>query len=414
MDTSKGNFSLQTLSIESSGRKTVLTPNHLLELVYTENIRSNSIHLTLTVTDTESGFISNLQGMEPVDVGYTDNLSDTTHEMQLYVYDIQNRGVQSDGKLKATLMCCSGELITNAATKLSRRFGQGDGKLISEIVQNDILQNIMGVRNKEVFVEPTKNKFSFISTYWTPFTIIKWIAAKAISQSGSGPNASAGYVFYENIKGYFFESFDGFATKKVSRVFVVGYDPKPGEDRGNKIPIDKITVVSTSDVLQGLNLGSYSSMVMTLDLKDMKYTEYPFNINKYYENVPKMNADAKLPEYFAAFKDKTAATRIMSKIVDTALFTEGTHTQDVTKHISQSSLREKLFYNKEVELEYIGDLNLYIGEVVELVSFKGKSREKDVQNSGKYVVGKITRQFRSAADKMTTKVTLYTDSPGVE
>jgi len=412
MDSSKGNFKLNSLSIETGGGRRQLSPNHLLELVYTENIKSCSIHVEITITDSESGLISNLQGMEPVELSYKDH-EETTHQMLVYVYDIQNRGV-FEGKAKATLMCCSGELITNAATKLSRRFGQGEGKLISDIVETDILKNVLGVRNKAIFIEPTKNKLSFISTYWSPFTIISWIAGKAISQSGSGPNSSAGYVFYENIYGYYFESFDGFSKKDVSRVFVVGYDPEPGEDRGNKIPVDKMTVVSTSDILQGLNLGSYSSMVMTLDLKDMKYTEYPFNINKYYENVPKMNASAKLPQYFAAFEDKTAATRIMSKVVDTALFTEGTHTQDVTKHISQSSLREKLFYNKEVELEYIGDLNLYVGTVVELVSFKGKSREKDVQNSGKYVVGKITRQFRSSADNMTTKVTLYTDSPGVE
>ena len=411
MNSSKGNFTLNTLSIETAGEKRQLSPNHLLELIYTENIRSNSIHLEITITDSETGLISNLQGMEPVEVSYSDN-EENTHEMLVYVYDIQNRGV-FEGKAKATLMCCSGELLTNAATKLSRRFGQGDGKLISDIVENDVLKNVLGVR-KSIFVEQTKNKLSFISPYWTPFTIISWIAGKAISQSGSGPNASAGYVFYENIVGYYFESFDGFSKKDVVKTFVVGYDPEPGEDRGDKIPIDKMTVVSTSDILQGLNLGSYSSMVMTLDLKDMKYTEYPFNINKYYETVPKMNTDAELPTYFAAFEDKTAATRIMSKIVDTALFTEGTHTQDVTKHISQSSLREKLFYNKEVEVEYIGDLDLYIGQVVELVSLKGRSREKDVQNSGKYVVGKITRQFRSSADNMTTKVTLYTDSPGVE
>jgi len=400
------------LDIGVNGESFSFTSNHLLALVYTEDIKTNTIHVEITITDSESGLISNLQGMEPVEISYGDHL-ENIHSMTLYVYDIQNRGI-FEGKAKATLMCCSGELIKNAATKISRRFGQGEGKLISDIVETDILKNTLGVKSKGIFIEPTKNKLSFISTYWSPFTIISWIAGKAISQAGSGPNSSAGYCFYETILGYYFESFDGFSKKDITRTFVVGYDPEPGEDRGNKIPIDKMTVVSTSDILQGLNLGSYSSMVMTLDLKDMKYTEYPFNINKYYENVPKMNADAKLPEYFAAFEDKTAATRIMSKIVDTALFTEGTHTQDVTKHISQSSLREKLFYNKEVELEYVGDLNLYVGTVVELVSFKGKSREKDVQNSGKYVVGKITRQFRSSADKMTTKVTLYTDSPGVE
>lgn len=411
MNKDTGNFTLDALNIGVNGTDYSFTANHLLALVYEEDIKSNTIHVEITITDSETGAISSMQGMEPVLLGYTDH-EENQHACNLVVYDIQDRFV-SEGKAKATLMCCSPEFIQNAAIKLSRRFGAGEGKLISEIVEKDILTNLLSTQ-KTIVAEETKNKFSFISPYWCPFTMIKWLSGKAIGKSGSGPSATAGYCFYENIKGYYFESFDSFAKKPVQRVFIVGYDPEVGEDRGNKIPVDRMTVVSTTDVLKGLNLGSYSSNVMTLDLKDMKYSEFPFNINEYYKTVPKLNQNVDTPLYFSAFKKETSATRIMSKVVDTALFTEGTHTQDFTKHISQSSLREKLFYNKEVELEYVGDLNLYVGDVVELRSYKGKSKEEDVQNSGKYVVGKITREFRSSSDNMTTKVTLYTDSPGVE
>jgi hypothetical protein len=411
MDSSQGNFNLEILDIGVNGESFSFTSNHLLALVYTEDIKTNTIHVEITITDSETAAISNMQGMEPVVLSYTDN-EENTHSCSLVVYDIQDRS-SFEGKAKATLMCCSPEFISNAAIKVSRRFGAGEGKLISEIVEQDVMRSLLKT-NKPVVVEETKNKFSFISAYWCPFTIIKWLAAKGIGKTGSGPNATAGYCFYENIRGYYFESFDSFSKKPVTRVFVVGYDPEIGEDRGNKIPVDKMTVVSTSDVLKGLNLGSYCSNVMTLDLKDMKYSEFPFNINEYYKTVPKLNENTNLPLYYAAFEKDTAATRIMSKLIDTALFTEGTHTQDFTKHISQSSLREKLFYNKEVELEYVGDLSLYVGDVVELVSYKGKTKEKDTKNSGKYVVGKIIREFRSATDNMTTKVTLYTDSPGVE
>ena len=81
---------------------------------------------------------------------------------------------------------------------------------------------------------------------------------------------------------------------------------------------------------------------MTVDMKDMKYTEHPFNINEYYKNVPRLN-DSTLPSYFDGFDKKTSPTRIMSKIVDTALFTEGTYSKDFTKQISQSALRENYF-----------------------------------------------------------------------
>ena len=44
----------------------------------------------------------------------------------------------------------------------------------------------------------------------------------------------------------------------------------------------------------------------------------------------------------------------------------------------------------------------------------GREREQDFANSGKYVIGKVERTFKSSEDKMTTKLTLYTDSDGQE
>ena len=105
----------------------------------------------------------------------------------------------------------------------------------------------------------------------------------------------------------------------------------------------------------------------------------------------------------------------MSKISDSALFTSGKYTQGFTKQLSQSSLREKLFYNKKVVVEFVSDYSLEIGEVVQLDIYKGTSdREQDYANSGKYVIGRIERTFKSSEDKMTSRLTLFTDSDGEE
>ena len=84
----------------------------------------------------------------------------------------------------------------------------------------------------------------------------------------------------------------------------------------------------------------------------------------------------------------------------------------MTKQLSQSSLREKLFYAKSAEVEYIGTNELTVGDVVEVLAFKGKDRETDYDNSGKYVIGRVEKQFLSQDDKMSTRLILYTDSPG--
>ena len=405
------NFKLVNIAIGIEGTDYAFNINQLLSLKYTESIKSASIRIEVQLTDTRDGILSALQGMEPIYFEFEDH-KENTFSTNLVVYDIQDR-VVVDGKSKASLLCCSPDLVNNASAKISRRFGSGGGKSIDKIVEEDILTNILSTGREIVEISPTKNKFSFVACYWSPFTIIKWLATKAIPAGGSGANVSAGYAFFENAQGYNFISYDDFAKKEYRKKMIVGYEePELGDVDEDIIPIQNMRVVHAGDVLSGLNYGSYSSKFMTFDVQDMSYTEHSFNISKYYKDVPKMNGDVELPTYFEKFEKTTAPTRIMSKIMDTALFTEGTMTQDSTKQVAQSALREKLFYSKEVDVEYVGDMDLFAGDIIELTTYKGRERSLDESNSGIYVVGQIEREFISSNDQMTTRVKLFTDSPG--
>ena len=391
--------------------------NQLLYAKYTEDIRQASMTMEVQITDSETGFLSDLKGMEPVFIRIADSKNETELGGEFVIYDIQDRR-NVGGKSSAVLMLCTPDFINNAANKVSRRFGKGMGIKIHDIVRKEILGDLMGIAEERLLnFEPCVNNFSFVSPYWNPFTAIRWLAAKAIpAKKGSGRAATAGYAFYQTRSGYNFESYDSFASKEPVIRMVVGHDPDEMEDEDDTgiLPLDQLTVESSCDLLKGLNLGSYSSNVMTLDLKDMKFEEHPFNINKYYKDVSVMNSRV-TPEFYDGFDTNATYTRIMSKVLDSALFTEGTFTQGFTKQLSQSSLREKLFYNKKVVVDFVADYSLEIGEVVQLDVYKGTSdREKDFAVSGKYVIGKIERTFKSSEDKMTSRVTLYTDSDGTE
>lgn len=411
MSQSESNFTLTGFVIDVDGEPYELDQNHVLYLSYTEDIQSAVIRMEVQISDSETGLISTLRGMEAVFIAWED---DKENPMGLAgtIYDIQDR-TSKDGKTKASLLICTPDLINNAATKLSKRFGKGEGKKIDVIVKEEILTDILQTTHS-IHTEPTINNFSFVSPYWSPFTIIKWLCSKSIPASGSGPNASCGYAFYQNKYGYWFVSYDYFSKQDPIKKIVVGHNPDEAEEEDDLgiIPVDRMEVTSTADVLKGMNIGSYNSRVFTLDVKDMKYVEHPFNINKYYQSVPLLNPSYSPPEYFKKFDRDNASTRIMSKILDSALFTEGKMTQGLTKQLSQASLREKLFYNKSVDIEYIGTNELTVGDVVELLCFVGKDREIDTENSGKYVIGKVERQFLSQNDSMSTKLVLYTDSPG--
>ncbi len=389
--------------------------NQVLYVKYTEDMRQATTTMEVQITDSSTGFLSELQGMEPVFIRIADSENKTEVGGSFVVYDIQDRR-NIGGKSSAVLLLCTPDFINNAANKISRRFGKGMGIKIHDIVKNEILINLMKVDEKRLTnFQPCVNSCSFVSPYWNPFTAIRWLAAKAIpAPKGSGPAATAGYAFYQTRSGYNFESYDKFASKEPVVRMVVGHNPDEMEDDSDLgiIPLNQLTVESSVDLLKGLNLGSYSSNVMTLDLKDMKFEQHPFNINKYYKDVSVMNSRV-TPEFYSGFDTNQTYTRIMSKISDSALFSEGTYTQDFTKQLSQSSLREKLFYNKKVVVEFISDYFLEIGEVVQLDVYKGTSdREQDYSVSGKYVIGKVERTFKTSQDKMTSRLTLYTDSDG--
>ena len=391
--------------------------NQVLYVKYTEDIRQATMTMEVQVTDSETGFLSELQGMEPVFIRIADSKNETELGGQFVVYDIQVRR-NVGGKSSAVLMLCTPDFLNNAANKVSRRFGKGMGIKIHDIVKEEILGNLMGVEPERLLnFEPCVNSFSFVSPYWNPFTAIRWLASKAIPASkGSGPAATAGYAFYQTRGGYNFESYDSFASKEPVVRMVVGHDPDEMEDEEDTgiLPLDSLTVESSVDLLQGLNLGSYSSNVMTLDLKNMEFKQHPFNINKYYRDVSVMNSRT-TPEFYKGFDTNATYTRIMSKISDSALFTEGTYTKGFTKQLSQSSLREKLFYAKKVVVDFVADYSLEIGEVVQLDVYKGTSdREQDYSVSGRYVIGRVERTFKSSEDKMTSRLTLYTDSDGEE
>ena len=79
--------------------------------------------------------------------------------------------------------------------------------------------------------------------------------------------------------------------------------------------MSKVNVESSADLLAGMNMGSYLSNTMTLDLRDMRYKEYPFNINKYYRSVPLMNS-RKTPEFYKGFDKSSTCLLYTSDAAD--------------------------------------------------------------------------------------------------
>ena len=413
----KGNFTLLDLKIgisvydkETDQDGVVVQPfssNHLLELHYIEDITKSNVVLIVKMNDSGDGMLSNLMGMEPIDISWTDN-EDNVITYSMVIYDIKDRVVVDGNKSQATLYCVSPDAVKNGATKISRRFGKGGGKFTHDIVTELITDELQS--DKTVDADISSTQISFVSPYWDPYTIISWLAWRSILESGSGKQ-SAGFLFYEDRNGYHFKSMDGLVLQDTDRIINVNLD----SDDDTEIDVQGFTQSGTSDIFRGLNLGSYASTTFTLDMKDFKYEEVPFFVTDFYDEMKKLNPTSELPEFYRRFgsiEGGGSPTRVMSKVLDTAMYTEGTYTQDLTRQLSQSMIRNQFFFNQSASFEYEGKQDLYIGQVVRVNKYSARSGELDAEASGRYIVGKIYRQFLTERDAMSTRVTLYRDSLG--
>ena len=386
-----------------------VTSNNLLELHYIEDITKSNVLIILKLNDSSSSVLSNIQGMEPIDISWTDTY-DNVITYSMIIYDVKDRMVIDGKKSQATLYCVSVDAVKNSAKKISRRFGKGGGKFTHELVTELMKTEIK--TDKTVDVDESATKLSFVSPYWDPYTIISWLAWRSILQDGSGKK-SAGYLFYEDRRGYHFKAMDGLVEQPKAKDIKVNFSADELDEE--TIAVDGFTVTGASDIFRGLNLGSYASTTFTLDMKDFKYEEVPFFINDFYSSMKKLNPTAELPEFFRRFGGTElggAPTRIMSKVMDTAMYTEGTYTQDLTRQLSQSMIRNQLFFSQSATFQYEGKMDLYIGDVVMVTKYDAKSGEINVEDSGRYIIGKIYRQFLTERDTMSTQVTLYRDSVG--
>ena len=385
------------------------TSNNLLELHYIEDITKSNVLVILKLNDSSSSVLSNIQGMEPIDISWTDTY-DNVITYSMIIYDVKDRMVIDGKKSQATLYCVSVDAVKNSAKKISRRFGKGGGKFTHELVTELMKTEIK--TDKTVDVDESATRLSFVSPYWDPYTIISWLAWRSILQDGSGKK-SAGYLFYEDRRGYHFKAMDGLVEQPKAKDIKVNFSADELDEE--TIAVDGFTVTGAADIFRGLNLGSYASTTFTLDMKDFKYEEVPFFINDFYSSMKKLNPTAELPEFFRRFGGTElggAPTRIMSKVMDTAMYTEGTYTQDLTRQLSQSMIRNQLFFSQSATFQYEGKMDLYIGDVVMVTKYDAKSGEINVEDSGRYIIGKIYRQFLTERDTMSTQVTLYRDSVG--
>lgn len=401
------NFKLNKCIVNINGTGVSIGISDLLQVRYVEDITKASSQLWITAQDSADAKMSEVFGMETVLFEFQDNNKNVI-SLAMMVYEVTDREIIGGTKMKATLKCCSPDIINSTSILISSQF---ENKNVSDIVTEDLITKILKSSVPIASKDKAVNKITFVGNKWPVFKVIEWLGGRAIYADKSGKSATAGFLFYQTKSGYHWRAMDSLVKQEAKFNVKVGIDLS--EDQKDSDPslidVSDIVVKTSSDVLKGLNYGSFSSRVTTFDIGTQKVSDFDFDAYSVYNEIPRLNQGT-LPQSYSEMKGKPS--RIMTKVINSKLFNAGDYTKDIPKILSQSAFRTKMFFNKEVRFEFVGDFLIEVGDVVSLENYVGRDRQKDPSNSGKYIVGKVVREYISNGEKMTTQVTLYNDSLG--
>lgn len=242
-----------------------------------------------------------LIGQELLEIEFTTPTLTDSISKSFYIYKLQNH--KSD-KRKQTYMLnfCSKELIYSTNSKVSKAFSGNIGETVTEIFRDKSY-----IASTEVlYVDPTKNSYSFIAPYWSPFETINWISNKSVNLRGV-PN----YLFFETNKSFEFTSIDTLVQAKSVREYVyadVSATTTFGADSDKESrysTVESIDTDVTFDYLRNLKFGLYASKLSTFDMttKNITTNSYDYIDNfgdaRHLEKYPRQS-DALLRQRLAS------------------------------------------------------------------------------------------------------------------
>ena len=217
----------------------------------------------------------------------------------------------NEGTMTYTLALVSEEYILNLKQKVKKTSLDPvslEPRRVSSVVRSIYKQFFEKGRSgvaKKIFIEPTKNPTNLIIPNYTPFKAFNFLAGRAVSAGKHAVGSS--YVFYENIKGFFFISMEtlmagggtGYTAEAetaspeelvytppespVKETYVV--QPKRLRAKGDNAKnvaiemtaVDSYQFSSNFDVLENIRKGMYTNTLLTHDLVRMTYEKLEFD-----------------------------------------------------------------------------------------------------------------------------------------
>ena len=441
----------EELILESSDRsRTIDISTGAISIDYYEDIFSPTITAKIKVINTGNTIVAEngtgrqsiynglpLRGGERVSMKIAGNSAtnpglDFTKRVADYLYVSSITDVISETNQESfTLHLVSREAITNETVRVGKKFKVDSA--ISDSVEN-ILTNYLKTE-KIGAIDKSSNKYGFIGNLRKPFTLLVWLASKAVPQSSG--SATAGFLFYQTQDGFQFRSVDGLITQPPRTdindtrvVYTYNQVNQAYDENNNKVNNDfnilNYYVEKNQNLIEKLKLGTYASHRMffnPLDFSFSKPEDGMFKLEDYAGKSNNLGSQIKLPP-LSDGSDLTLGdvpTRIITAVYDVGTLNPATSLEvsskinsDQTLYQSQSLMRYNILFTQTLSIIIPSNTNLRAGDVVECRFPKitqSDAKEYDTETSGLYMIKELCHHFD--ANRSYTSMKLIRDTFGI-
>ena len=274
----------------------------------------------------------------------------------------------------------------------------------------------MKIDRSRIYVHDTIHPYSFIGNLRKPFSILVWLASKAVP-AGSKP--TAGFVFYQNQDGFNFVSIDDMIKQESVATYVYTEVSQSEINRNNDFRILSYTTDKNENLVEKLRLGTFASHRMYFNPLNFRFTDPAEGLFKLKsDEMDNLGREVELPPVSDDSDKKLndIPSRILSGVVDI-----GTMNRECSKepnadpglYQSQAIMRYNVLFTQTLSMTVPCNTDLKAGDIITCEFPKisrSDSGELDGEISGKYIIKELCRHFEP--DGSYTSMKLIRDTFG--
>jgi hypothetical protein len=431
-DLNKSNITKFEIFPNSKGEP-ISVPGGVVELLYYENIMSETVRVTATIIDTgnsadaDDGTGGRVTASEKLKITGTEKVylefEDALKQKISFITDADALRISGRDRIThskkdiETLELVSKEYLLNQSVRVDTRY---DGKISDSV--NKILTDVLQTQ-KTLDIESTFNERTFIGTIKKPFWFTMWLASQSIPEKPGAAGITGGFLLYETHNGFKFKSIDELLSGTSStnqnsggfKSYIYNNTDSSSIPPGYAGKIINYDFTDTADVKDQLMMGTFNTSVNLFNSYESSFNCNPLDI-KAQENIASHPGTEYGQNLDTTFTNSPSRFFTGNESIGGLKPIDQSKELDVAKkdYLSAATSRYNQLYTVKIAITIAGDFALEAGQLI-FCDFQEVSSKTNPTNnprmSGVYLIAELCHRIDPQYQSFTS-LKLIRDSYG--